>query len=148
MSGVPIAHEAVMADEQQVAHEQDAVIGQVEDCVAGGMGVGKLDQLHPAAAAVQHQAIFEASPGSFILKPRGVPHTFWNTGRTSGRLIEIISPAGIENYFQELAALLKVSIPPDMEKYDQLNTRFGMSDYGVEWIPELLRKYHLRLQGQ
>jgi hypothetical protein len=31
-----------------------------------------------------------------------VPHTFWNPTDQPTRLLEIISPAGFENYFREL----------------------------------------------
>ena len=50
--------------------------------------------------------VLEAGPGDLVLKPRGVPHAFWNAGDTPGRLLEIISPAGFEDYFRDLAPLL------------------------------------------
>ena len=36
-------------------------------------------------------------------KPRGLMHTFWNSGPGPARLLEVISPAGFEAYFAELA---------------------------------------------
>src|SRR6202142_547192 len=41
--------------------------------------------------------------GGYIVKPRGELHTMWNAGSTPARMIEIISPAGFEKYFFELA---------------------------------------------
>lgn len=41
-----------------------------------------------------------------MLKPRGVPHAFWNKGPEPTRFIEIISPLGFEKYFEELAELV------------------------------------------
>src|SRR5947209_6614718 len=41
----------------------------------------------------------EAGPGELVFKPRGVPHAFWNAGDEDGRLLELISPAGFEDYF-------------------------------------------------
>ncbi len=32
-------------------------------------------------------------PGSYVMKPRNIPHTFWNAGPDPARLIEMISPA-------------------------------------------------------
>ncbi len=40
--------------------------------------------------------VLDAGPGDLALKPRGVPHTFWNAGDDDARLLEIISPAGFE----------------------------------------------------
>ena len=46
-----------------------------------------------------------ASPATCSCKPRGQWHTFWNAGDVPARILEIISPAGFERFFEELAAL-------------------------------------------
>ncbi|QDZ01362.1 cupin domain-containing protein [Nitratireductor mangrovi] len=45
----------------------------------------------------------EAGPGDFVFKPRGEWHTFWNPGEEECRLLELISPAGFEEMFREIA---------------------------------------------
>ena len=47
-----------------------------------------------------------AQPGDLVVKPRGIPHAFWNRTDEPARLLEIISPGGFERYFAELAPLL------------------------------------------
>lgn len=47
--------------------------------------------------------VVEAGPGAWVFKPRRQWHTFWNAGETPCHIIEIISPAGFENYFREIA---------------------------------------------
>ena len=47
--------------------------------------------------------VAEAGPGELVAKPRGIPHSFWNAGDEPARLLELISPAGFERYFEELA---------------------------------------------
>ena len=42
---------------------------------------------------------------SLIFKPRNQWHTFWNAGDTPARILEIISPAGFEEFFRERLAL-------------------------------------------
>src|SRR5690348_18466954 len=37
--------------------------------------------------------------GDLIFKPRGQWHTFWNAADRPARILEIISPAGFENFF-------------------------------------------------
>ncbi|HYR26874.1 MAG TPA: cupin domain-containing protein, partial [Thermoanaerobaculia bacterium] len=44
-----------------------------------------------------------AGPGDFVFKPRNQWHTFWNAGDEPCRILEIISPAGFEHFFQELS---------------------------------------------
>lgn len=45
-------------------------------------------------------------PGDLVFKPRRIPHAFWNAGDAPARLLEIISPAGFEKYFEEIAPLV------------------------------------------
>lgn len=84
----------------------------------------------------------EAGPGDLVFKPRGVPHAFWNAGDEPARMLEIISPAGFENYFRELAPLLagenrdEAAIGGVVARY-QLDIDFGT-------IPGLMQKHGLR----
>src|SRR5215510_13047500 len=43
-----------------------------------------------------------AKPGQYIIKPRGIFHTFWNAGTERIRFIEVITPGNFEYYFAEL----------------------------------------------
>ena len=43
-----------------------------------------------------------AAPGDLVFKPRNQWHTFWNAGDAPCRILEIISPAGFEHFFDEL----------------------------------------------
>jgi mannose-6-phosphate isomerase-like protein (cupin superfamily) len=42
-----------------------------------------------------------AEEGDFVAKPRGEWHTFWNPGDTILRLLEIITPGGLEELFKD-----------------------------------------------
>ncbi len=88
-----------------------------------------------------------AGPGSYILKPRNIPHTFWNPGKTMARLVEIISPPGFENFFDEASNLFRAA-PPDLEKVKELAARYHANLGWDEWIPELARNYKLKLFGR
>lgn len=46
---------------------------------------------------------FTASPGDLVVKSRGRWHTFWNAGDEPLRILEVISPSGIEDLFRILA---------------------------------------------
>ena len=90
---------------------------------------------------------FLVSQGSYIVKPRGIPHAFWNPGPEPARLIEIIAPAGFENYFMQLAALVNKNGPPDEKALDKLASEYGLT-YHMEQMPELIAKHGLRAPGQ
>jgi len=40
--------------------------------------------------------VLQATTGSYVFKPRGLPHTFWNATTQPARLLELISHAGFE----------------------------------------------------
>ena len=48
---------------------------------------------------------FVASKGATIFAPRGVAHTYRYLGKTPGRLMCVITPAGFEGFFEEIGAL-------------------------------------------
>lgn len=66
-----------------------------------------------------------AGPGDLVYKPREVWHTFWNATDRPARLLEIISPAGFDQFFIELAALVN-SEQPSMDALAALNAAYGM----------------------
>jgi mannose-6-phosphate isomerase-like protein (cupin superfamily) len=45
-------------------------------------------------------------PGAHVLVPKGHAHSFWNAGARPGRLLLIVSPPGLDQYFRDLAAEL------------------------------------------
>jgi mannose-6-phosphate isomerase-like protein (cupin superfamily) len=47
-----------------------------------------------------------AGPGMLVFVPRGTPHTFANPSDATARMLLILTPAGFEQYFVELFALL------------------------------------------
>ncbi|CAN5571090.1 cupin domain-containing protein [soil metagenome] len=88
-------------------------------------------------------AVIEARPGDLVFKPRGVPHTFWNAGDEDARLLELISPAGLENYFRELAPLLAEE-GPGGPRVAALRERYGL-DLDPASVPILAEAHNLRL---
>ena len=81
--------------------------------------------------------------GDLIFKPRGEWHTFWNAGEEPARLLEIISPAGFERYFEELLELPAV-LPRDerVVRIAAIAERYGL-EMDFSSIPGLLKRYEL-----
>jgi quercetin dioxygenase-like cupin family protein len=50
-------------------------------------------------------------PGDLIFKPRGQWHTFWNAGDEPASVLELISPAGLEELFRSFATLAEEPTP-------------------------------------
>jgi mannose-6-phosphate isomerase-like protein (cupin superfamily) len=87
--------------------------------------------------------VVEAGPGDLVFKPRNQWHTFWNAGDEPCRILEIIAPAGFEQFFQELVAMGGV-LKASQEELGALNERYGL-DMRPETVPELIERFGLRL---
>ena len=75
--------------------------------------------------------VVEAGPGEMVLKPRGIPHAFWNAADEPARIIEVIAPGGFARYFDEIAPLFAVDGPPQVDKIPAIAARYGMTiDFG------------------
>ena len=66
--------------------------------------------------------------GDTVFLKRGGRHTFQNIGPAPGRLVTVITPAGLEGFFREVAKR-GLSAPKDMV---ELNTLAG--EYGVQFV--------------
>jgi quercetin dioxygenase-like cupin family protein len=82
-----------------------------------------------------------AERGSYVVKPRGLMHTFWNAGPGLARLLEVIAPAGFEAYFIELAEAR------DPLRRSELAAKYGVT-YSSKWVADLISKHKLKLLGQ
>jgi mannose-6-phosphate isomerase-like protein (cupin superfamily) len=87
--------------------------------------------------------VVEAGPGDLVYKPRNQWHTFWNAGDEPCRILEIISPAGFEDFFRELDAL-GGPVNADPADLAALNERYGL-EMQPDTVPELLERFGLRL---
>lgn len=78
-----------------------------------------------------------AEAGSWLFKPRRQWHTFWNAGDAPCEIVEVISPAGFENYFREVAAAWG-----DLAAFDRINRKYSL-DMRFESVPQLCQRFGL-----
>lgn len=91
--------------------------------------------------ALLGDAVVYAEAGDLVHKPRNQWHTFWNAGDEPCRLLEIISPGGFEDYFQEVADAVAAG-PPDPGLMADLQERYGI-EHDVASIPALCARFGL-----
>jgi quercetin dioxygenase-like cupin family protein len=83
-----------------------------------------------------------AGVGALVRKPRNQWHTFFNAGDTEAKVLEVISPAGFERYFDELVAFFPLDGEPDLEGMVEANTRYGI-DMDFDSLPDIVRRFDL-----
>jgi len=81
--------------------------------------------------------------GSYVFKPRNVPHTFWNPGTRDARTLEMIAPPDFASYFEELSKILSEPGSSAKRKESELDEKYGLTNH-PEWLPELVREYKLK----
>jgi hypothetical protein len=86
-----------------------------------------------------------AEAGSYVVKPRGIPHTFWNAGGGSARIVEVISPAGFEGYFEELGEILAGGGEPNFGRITRLAERYGLT-FHPEEMEGIMARHGLELR--
>jgi hypothetical protein len=90
---------------------------------------------------------FVVSSGSFAVRPPGVPHALWNPRQHVVRVVDVVSPPGFENSFQELAELYAPGGPPDPALVASLRDRYGLTGE-PQWVPDLKSRCGLALLGE
>ncbi len=76
--------------------------------------------------------IHTVGPGTYVLMPRDVVHTFSNPGAVPAKVLVISSPGAVTGYFEEAAARTNASPvgQPDMEQLAALARRYGIEFVG------------------
>jgi mannose-6-phosphate isomerase-like protein (cupin superfamily) len=89
--------------------------------------------------------IVQAEVGDLVFKPRDQWHTFWNAGDEPARILEIISPAGFEKFFDQLTDLTAKG-PVDPATLATLAGEYG-TELDFTSVPALLAAHGLVFPG-
>lgn len=69
----------------------------------------------------------DIGPGQTCFIPRGAVHGFNNLKPASAKALTVVTPALIgPDFFKEMAAIVNVGGPPDLEKINAVMTRYGL----------------------
>ena len=102
--------------------------------------------LEGRVGALLGDEVLVGSPGDLIFKPRNQWHTFWNAGDEPARILEIISPAGFERFFEELVDLGGIT-RAEPDTLADLCARHEL-EMDPDSVPGLLERFELRFPGE
>jgi len=124
--GEPEASDRFMLDSTETAGR----LAIVEHTIAPGMLAAPMHRhdredeysyvLEGRVGAIFDGVEVYATVGDFVRKPRGEWHTFWNAGDTPLRILEIITPGGLEELFKLIGSS---DTPTDL--LDDVETAYG-----------------------
>ncbi len=83
-----------------------------------------------------------APAGWYAVKPRGVPHALCNVGTEPVRVLEILTPGGLERYFDEYEEIVSSEMSEDQRRWAraELGERYGIT-WHDERIPEAKARF-------
>jgi quercetin dioxygenase-like cupin family protein len=78
-----------------------------------------------------------ASAGDFAFLPRGIAHSFQNTGEGYAKALVLVTPAGLEGFFEEVfePAADRTAVPPPFGKEMMGRAVAAGPKYGLELLP-------------
>ncbi|HKU18889.1 MAG TPA: cupin domain-containing protein [Candidatus Saccharimonadales bacterium] len=86
------------------------------------------------------ETIEVAEQGEWALKPRGVQHSMWNPGNTPATVMEILTPGGTEQWFEEITRLPK----GDRQGFDAACKRHGITFLNdSHWTEDIRTRFGL-----
>lgn len=95
-------------------------------------------------ARLGDETVERIAAGSWLVKPRSIPHAMWNVGDTPARILEVVAPGGIERYFEEIAPVLREHGPDWTQRYESLADEYGLTILD-DWTDELKARYGITL---
>jgi mannose-6-phosphate isomerase-like protein (cupin superfamily) len=87
--------------------------------------------------ALLGEDVVTAETGCWVFKPREQWHTFWNPDDEPCEIIEIISPAGFEQYFHEVAEAWG-----DLKRFAEINRKYQL-EMDFDSVPRLCERFKL-----
>jgi quercetin dioxygenase-like cupin family protein len=68
-----------------------------------------------------------ASAGTTVFAPRGIVHTYQNFSLQTGRLLIMVTPAGLDRFFEELSAGTPRGAMPNIAFLEGLHVKYGIT---------------------
>jgi quercetin dioxygenase-like cupin family protein len=89
-----------------------------------------------------------APAGSYVVKPRGVPHAFCNAGTERVWIMDVHTPGGFEGFYDEYEQIARKLASEEIDEETHRKARAELGErYGVVWhderIPEVRARFGL-----
>ena len=98
--------------------------------------------LEGSLGALLGEEVVIGKPGDLVFKPRHQWHTLWNPGDTPARILETISPVGLENLFRDIDKYRGTQLVSE-ESMHALALKYGI-EVDAASVPRLIERFGLR----
>jgi quercetin dioxygenase-like cupin family protein len=90
--------------------------------------------------------VVSADAGSYVIKPRGVSHAFWNPGSEPARVMELHVPATFASYYDEAGTIFADSTLTERERREALEAHHARYGVTFHWdrVADLADRYGVK----
>ena len=88
--------------------------------------------------------VVQARAGSYVVKPRGQWHTYWNAGESELRLMELLVPGGFEGCLERLAEAMAARQLVDVSTLERIGAEYGV-EFDFASVSDLCQHFGVTL---
>jgi quercetin dioxygenase-like cupin family protein len=88
--------------------------------------------------------VLRLGAGESIAKPAGVPHTCWNEGTRSARFLDMVTPGGLEPWYEEVAAAVPARGQVEIGKVLEISRRYGL-EFDMDSLLDIMSRHQVVL---
>lgn len=88
--------------------------------------------------------VTRAGPGRTIVKPVGVPHTYWNEGTRPARFLDIVTPGGLEPWYQEVSSAIPQRGEVEIGRVLEISRRYGL-EFDMDSLMDIMSRHEVVL---
>lgn len=90
------------------------------------------------------ETVTAVNAGGWHLRPKGMIHSFWNSGTVPARTIDLCLPGGHEAYMESLARLFENGQRPKPADFDRLEREYDIR-FRFDLLPGIINTYKVHL---
>jgi quercetin dioxygenase-like cupin family protein len=94
--------------------------------------------------AILGDRVVQARAGSYVVKPRGQWHTYWNAGECELRLMELLVPGGFEGCLERLAEAMAARVPVEVSTLERIGAEYGV-EFDFAGVSDLCQHFGVTL---
>jgi quercetin dioxygenase-like cupin family protein len=84
--------------------------------------------------------VTKVGAGQSIVKPAGVPHTCWNEGRDPARFLDIVTPGGLEAWYEEVSSVIPTRGEVEVSRVLEVSRRYGL-EFDMESLMDIMSRH-------
>jgi quercetin dioxygenase-like cupin family protein len=82
--------------------------------------------------------------GQTVVKPAGVPHTCWNEGSRPARFLDMVTPGGLEPWYEEVASVVPARGEVEVAKVLEISRRYGL-EFDMDSLLDIMSRHQVML---